>query len=91
MINWYYQLPEHTQLLGETIRYLAQYDYHPDSVDRDKYIHTAAYAIADHVWLENANGVVEVKRDGRPLPDHVLQPANLAEFMMVKLCAQIIE
>lgn len=91
MINYYYQLPPNTEFLGESAQYLAQYDYNPDSIDRDKYVHVCAYAMADHVWLENANGVIEVKRDGRILADHILRPANPREFTMVKLRARTIE
>lgn len=91
MINYYYQLPPGTTFFGEPVQYLAQYGFHnANSEDRDKHIHVCAWAMAEHVWLENANGVVEIKRNGRSLPDHVLKHANPIEFIMVKLRAKIL-
>lgn len=92
MINYYFQLPEGSFWQGKPApSYLAQYDYHPDSLGRDKSLHVMANLIAVSIWLENANGVLEIKRDGKMLPDHMLRPADQKEFTMVKLCAHIIE
>lgn len=92
MINYYFQLPTGSFWQGQpSPRYLVQHDYHPDDLGRSKYLHVVANILAESVWLENANGVIVIKRDGSVLPDHVRKTADDREFIMVKLQAQLIE
>jgi len=85
MIDYYYELKPGTKILGVERRYLAQYNFHPETAGRfENRLHNDAMLHSRRVWLQNSNGVHEVSGySGR----HWMKPANPSEFMMVKLQA----
>lgn len=85
MIDYYYELKPGTKVFGVERRYVAQYNFHPETSGRlEQRLHNDAMLNSQRVWLQNANGVQEVSRYGSR---HWIQDASPAEFMMVKLQA----
>ena len=85
MIDYYYELKPGTKVLGVERRFIAQYNFHPETSDGfEKRLHNDAMLNSRRVWLQNANGVQEVSRYGTM---HWIREANPSEFMMVKLQA----
>ena len=60
MINYYYEIPEGTTVLGHDVRYLSITDVKPMTVGW-RHLHEEALKHSRRVWLENANGVTLVK------------------------------
>ena len=66
MIDFYYEFPEGTKLLGEPIRYAIQRGYHPELSDRAQHlIRIEAYQLSTREWIENANGLTLVRENRR--------------------------
>ena len=85
MIDYYYELPEGTKVFGIERRYVAQYEYHPEtSSELQKRIHKEAMDVCKRVWMQNANGVRQVSRY-RDINWH--RPVDEREFVMIKLQA----
>lgn len=85
MIDYYYELKPGTKVFGVERRYIAQYNFHPDTSGRvEMKIHNDAMINSRRVWLQNSNGVQEVSRYGSM---HWSKAADPSEFMMVKLQA----
>jgi len=86
MIDYYYELKPGTKLLGTERRYVAQFDYHPEtSTAFERHLHNEAMKHSTRVWLNNANGVQEINTYGgcnwrKPV-------TNTAEFVWIKLQA----
>lgn len=88
MIDYYYELPEGTRVFGVEHRYLAQYDFHPETASTiEKHIHREAMDSCTRVWMQNANGVRQVSRY-QDVNWH--KPVDEKEFIMVKLQARSI-
>ena len=65
MIDYYYEFPESTKLLGEPVRFAFQRGYHPeDCTTGEKILHNACFQMARRIWLENANGLTLVREYG---------------------------
>lgn len=87
MINYYYEIPPDVQVLGHSLRYLAQFDVHPDGPIHRRF-HDEAYYHATRVWAENANGVNLIKvRD----KDERRVVFDAREFAWVKLMCRDVE
>jgi hypothetical protein len=88
MIDYYYEFPHGSDVLGETVRYAFMRGYHPDDDSEARQIlHGQCYVASSRVWLENANGAVLVRRDRRD----VHEPINPRELTWIKLQAREIE
>jgi hypothetical protein len=88
MIDYYYEFPQGTDVLGDTVRYGFMRGYHPDDDSEARQIlHGQCYVASSRVWLENANGAVLVRRDRRD----VHEPINPRELTWIKLQAREIE
>jgi hypothetical protein len=87
MINYYYEIPEGTTVLGHNIRYLSITDVKPGTVGW-RHLHEEATKHSRRVWLENANGVTLVKA---PSNDTSWGKVNEQELMWLKLICKDIE
>lgn len=88
MIDYYYEFPQGSDVLGDTVRYAFLRGYHPDDDSEARQIlHGQCYVASSRVWLENANGAVLVRRDRRD----VHEPINPRELTWIKLQAREIE
>lgn len=82
MINYYYEIPEGTTVLGHDIRYLSITDVKPDTVGW-RFLHEEALRHSRRAWLENANGVSLVKTV-HPYPNwEVIRPQELTWLKLI--------
>lgn len=66
MIDYYYEFPEGNKIFGLPTRYALLRDYHPEeSSVSQRVFHNQCYINATRIWLENANGALLVKENGR--------------------------
>ena len=86
MLNYYYEIKDDVQVFGQDIKYLSITDLKPDTIGW-RHIHDEAVQHSRRVWLENANGVYQVK------PAHALHRpyTDLREFALIKLKSRTIE
>ena len=87
MINYYYEIPNGTTVLGHDVRYLSITDIKPGTVGW-RHLHEEAYKHSQRAWLENANGVTLVKA---PANDKSWGCVNKQELMWLKLICKDIE
>ena len=87
MINYYYEIPEGTTVLGHDIRYLSITDVKPNTVGW-RFLHDDAVKHSSRVWLENANGITLVKA---PINDMSWGRVNKQELVWLKLICKDIE
>ena len=85
MIDYYYEFPEGMTLFNEPIRYAFQRGYHPEDCSKgEKMMHNFCFQRAERIWLENANGLVLVRENGRD----VHRKCHPKEMTWIKLQAQ---
>lgn len=85
MIDYYYEFPEGTRLFDQDVRYGLQRGYHPEDADQyQQRLHSECYVNASRIWLENANGAVLVRHQGRDLHERV----DPRELIWIKLVAR---
>lgn len=66
MIDYYYEFPEGSRILSESVRYGFLRGYHPDLKQSIIYaIHEECYKYATRIWIENANGLTLVREHGQ--------------------------
>ena len=88
MIDYYYEFPEGSDVLGETVRYAFMRGYHPDDdSEARQMLHGQCYVASSRVWLENANGAVLIRANGRDVHHQI----NARELTWIKLQARDIE
>lgn len=87
MINYYYEIPEGTTVLGHDIRYLSITDVKPNTVGW-RFLHEEAAKCSRRYWLENANGVTLIKA---PSNDTSWGKVNEQELVWLKLVCKDIE
>ena len=88
MIDYYYEFPEGSDVLGDTVRYAFMRGYHPDDdSEARQMLHGQCYVASARVWLENANGVYLVK----PRWGIYRGQVDRREFTMIKLRARTIK
>ena len=88
MIDYYYEFLKGTNVQGQDIRYGLLRGYHPeDAHPRIHDMHNHCWRIATRVWLENANGMIQVKQGTREIHNRI----NGREMTWVKLQAQELE
>ena len=87
MINYYYEIPKGTTVLGHDIRYLSITDLKPNTVGW-RHLHDEAVKNSSRVWLENANGVCLVKG---PHTDLSWGKVDERELVWLKLICKDIE
>ena len=86
MINYYYEIKEDVTVFGKDIKYLAQFDFNPaEAMAYEFKVHDDAVAHSRRVWLENANGVYQVKPDWYGMRGHV----DPHEFTLIKLKSRV--
>ena len=86
MIDYYYELPEGTKVFGIERRYVAQFEFHPEtSSEIEKAIHRQAMDVCSRVWIQNANGIRQISRY-KDMNWH--KPVDEREFVMIKLRAE---
>ena len=85
MIDYYYEFPEGSKFLGESVRFAFQRGYHPDLRDMSqRVIRNEAYGNAIRMWIENANGLVLVREHGL----NVHKKCDSKELTWIKLQAR---
>jgi hypothetical protein len=85
MIDYYYEFAPDTQWQGQPIRYGFQRGLHPeDSPESLRHLHNHFYQRSTRVWIENANGMTLIRRQGRD----VHEPINHGEVSWIKLQAR---
>ena len=88
MIDYYYEFLEGSDVLGDTVRYAFMRGYHPDDdSEARQMLHGQCYVASSRVWLENANGAVLIRANGRDVQYRV----NARELTWIKLQAREIE
>lgn len=88
MIDFYYEIKDGTTVFGQTVKYLARYEFHPgEATASDFKIHDEAVKNSTRVWLQNSNGLAQVMDQGR----NICSPADEKEFSWIKLQARDIE
>ena len=85
MIDYYYEFADHLDLDGQKIKYGLQRGYHPEDSDRyQQMLHGHCYTQSRRIWLENANGMILVRKDGRDVHERI----NHLEMIWIKLVAR---
>jgi hypothetical protein len=85
MIDYYYEFPEGTKLLDQPVQYGIQRGYHPEESDRyQQMLHSHCYIQAKKIWLENANGMILVRNNGRDVHERI----DPKEMTWLKLLAR---
>ena len=88
MIDYYYEFSERSDVLDDAVRYGFMRGYHPDDdSEARQMLHGQCYVTASRVWLENANGAVLIRANGRDVHHRV----NARELVWIKLQAREIE
>lgn len=88
MIDYYYEFPQGSDVLGDTVHYAFIRGYHPEHAPWEHQLqHTQLWFDSHRVWLENANGAVLVKLDCREVHHRI----DAEELMWIKLRAREIE
>jgi hypothetical protein len=82
MINYYYELADGVTAFGREEKYVTLQNIHPGEHKSLMHIHDQAVKHSTRVWLENANGVTEVKSIGS------WNRVNPKEFVWIKLRAR---
>lgn len=86
MIDVYYEIAPGTTVLGMDHKYIAQYNFHPETSPAvERYFHTQAMLHSDRVWMENANGVTLIKNKRDLYRRH--EPVDYRELTWIKLQA----
>lgn len=85
-MNYYYEIPEGTSVLGQPSGYYYQANCSPaQGGSLNHIVHSQALNQSTRVWLENANGVTLVKA---PPNDDSWGQIDEREFVMIKLRAR---
>jgi len=85
MIDYYYEFQEGTKIEGRPLRYGLQRGYHPEESGAYQHLlHSHCYTSSRRIWLENANGMILVRENGRD----VHQRINHKEVAWIKLVAR---
>lgn len=85
MIDYYYEFPENIRLFDQSIRYGLQRGYHPEESDQyQQMLHGHCYIQAKRIWLENANGMILVRNNGRDVHERI----DPKEMTWIKLLAR---
>lgn len=88
MIDYYYEFPDDTMVQGQDIKFGILRGYHPDeSTDAYHMLHSHCWVIATRVWLENANGMIQVKQGTREIHRRI----DGREMTWIKLRARELE
>lgn len=89
MINYYYELAPDVTVFGrKDLQYLAHFDVHPGRANGINWtLHDEALRASTRVWMENANGVRQIK----PTWTEYNSEIRAAEFTWIKLKCQDIE
>ena len=86
MIDFYYEFPEGSKVFDQPVRYGLLRGWHPDQIDSYQHtLHSQCYVNASRIWLENANGVYQIKPDWYGMRGHV----DPREFTMIKLKSRV--
>ncbi len=76
MIDYYYELED---------GYGLQRGYHPEDADiYQQRLHSQCYQNARRIWLENANGMILIRQDGRDVHKKI----DPKEMTWIKLLAR---
>jgi hypothetical protein len=85
VIDYYYEFAENIRLFDQPVRYGLQRGYHPEESDQyQRMLHSHCYIQARRIWLENANGMVLVRCNGRD----VHEQTDSREMTWIKLLAR---
>jgi hypothetical protein len=88
MIDYYYEFPQGMKMFDQPAQYAIQRGYHPEySTEYQRTLHGQCYEHASRIWLENANGAVLVRTNGRNVHEKI-QPR---ELIWIKLQAREID
>ncbi len=88
MIDYYYEFEPGHKIFGLPSRYALLRDYHPEESSTSQHLfHSQCYINATRIWLENANGALLVRRNGRDVHEKI----HPKELTWIKLQAREIE
>ena len=88
MIDYYYEFPEGFKIFDEPTRFALFRGYHPEEASTTQHLfHGQCYINARRIWLENANGALLIRINGRD----VHEPIHPKEMTWIKLQAREIE
>ena len=85
VIDYYYEFNDGATVFDQPVRYGLQRGYHPEEADQyQQMLHSHCYIQAKKIWLENANGMILVRQDGRDVHKKI----DLKEMTWIKLLAR---
>lgn len=88
MIDYYYEFEPGTVVFDQPTRYALLRGYHPEEASTSQHLfHGHCYINATRVWLENANGMILVRDQGRNCHRRI----DRREVTWIKLQAREIE
>ena len=85
VIDYYYEFSRDLDHDGQKIKYGLQRGYHPEEADQyQQMLHGHCYVQSQRIWLENANGMILVRKNGRDVHERI----DSKEMTWIKLVAR---